>query len=482
MARLKLALALVAVLLVSSLVYFRHYNYPASLFWDENYFIASSYKYLHGVFFMEPHPPLGKLLIAAGEALWQPNRHLDTTGFLSTDYLKSVPAGFSFVGVRFFPALLATLSAGLFFLIIYIISNKVIFALLFSSLYLFDNALVVHSRGAMLDPIQIFFVLGALVQFFWMLKSARRHMRQFLVLGIWIGLAMSVKLNSAFLLALPLTLGWLELRQERHRRLQRFSQVVDKILVCFVVGTMVFVGTYYLHIRFARRVVGKNYYQASPAYRRVLDADQTGRLRNFPLMLRDQLRFIPHYEKGVPAYDACKSDENGSLPWTWPFGNKTINYRWESAGNTARYLYLVGNPVIWATGALAVFLSLVLVVSHWLFGLKIDDKPTFRTIVVVLFLYLIYMGSVVFLKRVMYLYHYFIPLLLSLIEAVLMFLYMTQQQIRKNPMLVYLILGIYVGIVLVTFLFFAPFTYYLPLTRTAFQWRNWFSWWHLQPI
>jgi dolichyl-phosphate-mannose--protein O-mannosyl transferase len=49
------------------MTYFHNYSYPPSLFWDENYHIASAEKYIQGVFFMEPHPPLGKLLIAAGE-------------------------------------------------------------------------------------------------------------------------------------------------------------------------------------------------------------------------------------------------------------------------------------------------------------------------------------------------------------------------------------------------------------------------------
>src|SRR4051795_6992849 len=103
------------VLFISYCTYFRNYWYPANLFWDENYHIASAYKYLHQVMFMEPHPPLGKLLIALGEYLFHPNSHLDTTSFLTMDFITTLPTGFSFVGVRFFPVLFATLSAGLFF-------------------------------------------------------------------------------------------------------------------------------------------------------------------------------------------------------------------------------------------------------------------------------------------------------------------------------------------------------------------------------
>src|SRR5437879_5125374 len=153
------------VLFISYCTYFRNYWYPPNIFWDETYHIASAYKYLHQVMFMEPHPPLGKLLIALGEYLFHPNMHINITSFLTTDAIGTAPAGFSFVGVRFFPALLATLSADLFFFILYTLSKNLFLSFLFSSLYLFDNALIVHSRGAMLEGIQIFFVLAALLYF-----------------------------------------------------------------------------------------------------------------------------------------------------------------------------------------------------------------------------------------------------------------------------------------------------------------------------
>ena len=49
------------------------YGQPSSLFWDENYHIASAERYLQGKFFMEPHPGLGKMFIALGELILHPN-------------------------------------------------------------------------------------------------------------------------------------------------------------------------------------------------------------------------------------------------------------------------------------------------------------------------------------------------------------------------------------------------------------------------
>jgi dolichyl-phosphate-mannose--protein O-mannosyl transferase len=103
--------------------FFANYYNPPSPFWDENYHVAASQKYQEGVFFLELHPPLGKLLITAGESLFSPNDLSDEEiqETVTTDYLNPFPEGFSFVGVRFFPALLAFLGSYVFFLSLYLI-------------------------------------------------------------------------------------------------------------------------------------------------------------------------------------------------------------------------------------------------------------------------------------------------------------------------------------------------------------------------
>ena len=110
---------LAVIIILSYLTYVVNYDKPAALFWDENYHIASSEKYINGVFFMEPHPPLGKLLIAVSESFFSKNKNLDKSNFVKTDHIKNVPQNYSFCGVRFPSVILAFFSAMLFFFILY---------------------------------------------------------------------------------------------------------------------------------------------------------------------------------------------------------------------------------------------------------------------------------------------------------------------------------------------------------------------------
>jgi len=463
------------VLFISYCTYFRNYWYPADLFWDENYHIASAYKYLHQVMFMEPHPPLGKLLIALGEYLFHPNQKIDTTSFVTTDYIQNISPEFSFVGVRFFPVLLATLSAILFFFILYAICKNSSISFLFSSLYLFENALIVHSRGAMLEGIQIFFMLVALLCFLLLLDRKNRTSLSYFLLGLLVGLAISVKLNAAVLLLLFFPLFFYQ------QRGLAAKIIIPKMLLqasLFLLGSsLIFCGVYYVHGMLGQNVVEDRYYATSAVYTQILADKQSADPISFPIILRDNLLFINQYEAGVP-----KTDANGSLPYTWPFGNKTINYRWETANGTTRYLYLVGNPVIWFTGLVGIVFALGIVISTLVFKYPISNKKLFFLIVVLLALYSIYMCYLLPIERVMYLYHYFMPLIFSLLLAFTVYIYVFEKAIQRGDKRVVIGTVLFILLIVLAYAFFSPLTYYQPLTKDQFLMRSWFSFWQMKPV
>jgi dolichyl-phosphate-mannose-protein mannosyltransferase len=626
-----------------------NYGTPAAQFWDENYHIASAQKYIDGAFFMEPHPPLGKLFIALGEKIWHPNEGVKKVYFEpdikrcktfdQTDFVKEFPnkneqcqdiyrlatggecvntevwsarateeekkltatpvpdascqsqvKPMSFAGYRFFPVVFAILIAPLFFLVLYFFTRNPHISLAFSSLYIFENALILHSRAAMLESTQGFFIMGSLAFFAWVWGQKRLvSWLQYSILGILIGLVVVTKLNGLILIILPCFLAlrdwyrlgalpaWLDqlTRATFVAFLKTIPRQLGGILLTFFIAFIVFAGIYSIHINLAHTAYShtlntdKNYYVNKE---KVLDSSEKlsqdvicdtdhgktsfvqcrydkfssqikeGRaatLIAFPRQLMEHISFSQYYNDGVPELDVTKPGENGSSPWTWPAGNKTINYRWEivwvpgsqytNTSKTAdlcsknvwsdaekssvclpsyetvssvctssladtikskvcvkevKYLYLQGNPVVWWLSLLGVFFGLALVVSRIFFGLKVVYPRLFGAIVVLLALYGSYMVSVSQIKRVLYLYHYFIPLMMGMLLAGLVFTYICRSLLKfaETRRFVYALCVLLVCAVFATYSFFSPLTYYKPLSKEQFMERVWNRDWQLKPV
>ena len=145
-------------------------------------------------------------------------------------------------------------------------------------------------------------------------------------------------------------------------------------------------------------------------------------------MLKDNLAFMANYNKGVPRLDVCKPDENGSYPLAWLVGDKSINYRWEKSGEGVRYMYLQVNPITWFFGLAGIILSLILIIGRIVFKTPVKNKNLFYLITAFATLYIIYMAIMLRIERVMYLYHYFIPLIFSFILAYLAFNYIFEEK------------------------------------------------------
>jgi dolichyl-phosphate-mannose-protein mannosyltransferase len=442
------------------------YNYasPAALFWDENYHIASAQKYLHQVHFMEPHPPLGKLMIALGEKILSPNEKTDQ--FLDTDYGREIPRGYSFAGYRLLPTLFAWLSAPLLFLIFFAILKNNIVSLLLSFLYIFDNALIVHQRSAMLESTLHFFMLCMILCWLYIIQEkpgSKRYIWHLIGCGASFGAVLTTKANGLILILLwPAVLFTLW---------PNWKQAL-KSSVYFGISTLVvFCGVWYTHFALATEVRSalpdKGYYKASPAYQTYLNEKTTKNIFHFPVMLADSLAFLPHYAAGVPSLNLCKPDENGSPWFYWPVGGRSINYRWETMGTAYKYLYLQSNPAVWFLGLIAVITSIGLLLSACFLPLK---KQLKHPVLLLTFtgIYVSYMLTMARIDRVMYLYHYFIPLLCSFILLALVLdeiqIFWRWQLAAAHKTIMALCCSI---AIFSSYQYYRPLSYYEPITDAA---------------
>ncbi len=475
----------VIILFIAYLTYFMGYYNPPYIFWDENYHIASAEKYIENVAYMEPHPPLGKMLIALGDKVIGVNSKLNKTGFTETDYVNTLPGNYSFAGVRLFPVLAALFSGLIFFLILCLLTGNNLISMLLSSFYLFDNAIIVHSRGAMLDSIQIFFILCTIFVFLKAYKKGNSvNSFYYSLMGLFTGLACMVKVNSAIVLLLyPMLFIGTNFKQISSFKIN-FAIIIDLLKkIAFSVVPMLLISAVIWQIHFGlgtKMPVNQNYF-ISERYAEIIAEKQTWNPLNFPIMLSDNLMYMENYQKGVPKLDLNKEGENGSRPITWPFGNKSINYRWNRNGAVTQYLYLQGNPLIWGFAILSIFISIPV-----MFFIRRDKNPKIREkgafILFFLIIYTFYMIAMIRIERVMYLYHYFIPLIITFFIFALNFSYIFRKEIESKSPLFLFTVSLFVLLIISVFLFYSPFTYYLPINRTDFIKRIWFEFWGLQYV
>lgn len=523
---------LFVVIALSYTTYFHRYWNPPYVFWDENYHIASAQKYLHGVFFMEQHPPLGKLLVALGEKMIHPNEQTDQ--FLGTDYGTDFSDGFSFAGYRFFSAFLAWMTAPLLFAIFLLLLRNPLHATLLSFLYIFDNAMIVHLRGAMLEGPLMFFSVAIILSFLLVLRDHEKSNKLLLwsaLFGLCLGLAMTTKVLSLIfvLLFVPIawTFGWKAMHWLilwvlavialttviTHPLLQLLLilscaapaiwmvyktlapsngvKVLKKTLIfaggMLVPFLIVYISVWSVHFRLGQTVNSNlpdnGYYQASPEFKAAVDNGQTSSWMMFPVMLRDSLAFVGHYNSGAPRLDLCKADENGSPPMFWPLGARTINYRWQTPeGTNYSYLYLVPNPVVWWSALAGLLLAIALLITPLLVPIQKPLKNRFLMLTFVV-MYFAYMATVSTIDRVLYLYHYFIPLFFTIILTGLVFdelqsfgKKMLQEYGKTAGLLAYAAL-IFLG-----FQWYRPFTYYEPINDAAFNRRDIMPLWDMHCV
>ncbi|MBN2544449.1 MAG: phospholipid carrier-dependent glycosyltransferase [Spirochaetes bacterium] len=478
---------IIAVLIFSSVIFFNQYDKPDGLFWDENYHVVSAQKYIDGVYFMECHPPLGKLLIALSERIFNPNSKLDTSGFLRTDHTKSIPKGYRFHGVRFSSTFSAVLSSLVFFLILYNLFTNPHLAFLFTFMFIFDNALVVHLRAAMLDGSQLFFILCAILYFVYIIRIKNSfNLLNYFILGTLTGLAVSVKVNSAVILLLFVFLIFIEYNEEIFKikffQVQIFMDIFFKAVVSAAGILMIVFIIFYIHFAIGKRVVDNRFYQASKEYKEILAKGTTANPMNFFIMFRDYKKYMDVFQKGVPHLNPCKSDENGSHPLGWTLGKKAINYRWDKSGNKVRYKYIQCNPVIWFSGLFGILLCYILIGAVYIFKFEIKNEDLFYKILMFTLLYTGYMVAILQIPRVMYLYHYFIPLLFSFVCFYLIFIYIFEELIEQENRTLFFSLFVFFTLIIVVFWWFSPFTYHLPLTYDQFMMRVWSDIWGLKAV
>jgi dolichyl-phosphate-mannose--protein O-mannosyl transferase len=478
--RLGILPAAVLVIALAAVNFLVGLGQPAHPIWDETYYLTAAQRYEDGTAQFATHPPLGLMLIAAGDALLHPNRGIDTHAIGRDKQIAggSLPEHYSFVGVRLLSGVFAVIGAMVFFAVMLALTRSVLAALLLSNLYVFENAFIVHFRAAHLDAFQLTFALAALLCF---VVSARRGQRSSpwleFALGAACGLAIMVRLNAVLwtLLGLMLILRRIGMGWHSGARARLLLTALRDGTVMASGCLVAIVAVWTIHVAVTPHLPppespagAKDEAFMSPTYRAYLEG-----ARGFsPLVVlsaaRDYTRFMLADVKGVP-----KNDQNGSQPMGWPLHIRTINYRWDSDGVHTAYLQLVGNLWGWLMAGIALVATVGLLILQWWRPCPSSNSERRALMVMLLLLYLVFMAAHAYLGtlRVMYLYHYFLALVLTFCLVPLV---AAEAAERWRALRVWQEAEIAVATVLllVSFAFYSPLSFHRPLTHAQCEWRN----------
>ena len=299
---------LLLIILIAALVRFINLGRPETLVFDELYYVDGARDLLDVGVEVEGsdaefvvHPPLGKWLISIGIAIF----------------------GDESFGWRFTNALIGIATVVLLYLISLKHFDSEPVALVAASLMALDGLAIVMSRTALLDNFLTFFVLLA---FFFLIKE------RFLLMGIALGAAMSVKWSGLyFLLAFLIIAAIWNVRSFLERKDQRLLSVIAAAPIALLTYIISWVG----------------WFRSDRGWDRDSGTNSLTSLWNYH-------REIYNFHSTLDAEHPYRSH-----PWSWLVMGRPTSFFYESpegcgAKNCSQEILALGNPLIWWFGTIAI--------------------------------------------------------------------------------------------------------------------------------
>jgi len=437
-----------------------------SVVFDETYFGIFATKYLSHQYFFDIHPPLGKMLMAL--SAWLVGAHPGFDFSLGSSY-----GDFPIIAVRFFPALLGTLLVPLIYLLMRELNFSRKTAFLAGFFVLFDNAILIQSRLALLDVIMLFFIFLSLF-FFLILKKQEKFSKNWylmiLICGILLGCVISVKWIGLGVVGFI----WVYLIT-KEKILRETRRVI--FIQCFfllIVPLIVYISIFTAHLLLLNQTCsidcGKALtYDSQKNFQYFNNRPDGGLVKNF---ISDNWRMLlSTLLAGQGSKHYYQSDW-----YSWPFMVRPILYARTYQNNKITSLYFIGNPVVW-------WFSFFGIIGVFYISFKNGFLRTLNKIPVLFTsdgMFFLICGYLVFfipfssIWRSVFIYHYLTALVFSIMIFSVFFEGITSYLSQKQAKAIYVLVLI---LVFLSFLFFSPFTYGLPLTEGEYQMRMWLPIW-----
>jgi Gpi18-like mannosyltransferase/predicted membrane-bound dolichyl-phosphate-mannose-protein mannosyltransferase len=342
-------LIILALIAVAAGTRLWHLGYPAEIVFDEVHFVAQARHYIRGEPFLDPHPPLAKLVIAAGILAFGDH---PWSWRIGNAIMGILLVGITYMlGRRMFASRLAGALAGAFITC--------------------DGMYLVDSRIAVIDIVYLTFAAWSYLLLFRFAESKSERDRRLTLaaMGVTLGLCVGSKLYIpavAFLLCMGFMIYFIVRREHAAVPSQRNRRVAGAVVMVGAIAMFFYIATFTPHF-------------ALGWWRGVAD--------------------LFHYYKRVIWYEnsvASATHPYASPWWSWPLMLRPIAY-WQNfppKGKVAT-IWGGGNPLLWWGALTAMTITAVRAIER--------PSPA-RT-----FLVCGYLGFLVIwfpVGRTLFLYHY----------------------------------------------------------------------------
>jgi dolichyl-phosphate-mannose-protein mannosyltransferase len=480
------------ITIISFITHFIYFGYPQSVVFDEVYTGNFLNNYWHGTYFFDVHPPLGKLLIMFFANIVGATHNVDWSVIGN-----AVPHWV--VLARIVPMLAGALLPLVIYGLCRVIKMSVFASFLACLLICFENSLIVQSRFLLTDGMLVLFGFSSLL-FYYLYHACDEHgdtnserresdgrnsrntiwnvwkPRLFIFLSaVFAGAAASIKWTG---LSFIIIIGILEIikvfsgdgmfKQSRQTWKKSLQKCAGHAALYGGIFCAIYLSVFAIHFSLLPDS-GPGDAFMTPRFQKTL----TGSVYASNPSLEPEGFVGKFIELNLEMYAANQtmttSHPYSSKWYTWPLMLRPIFY-WQSASSTptASYIYLLGNPLIYWSGTMAI----IAVISYAVYAIWQSMRKKFsQALTCITVGFLVNFIPFIFIGRVMFLYHYEAALVVSIMAIAFLFDRIASSQWRIVAGTVFLLLCF------LSFVFFSPLTYGLPLSAHELSMRMWLASW-----
>lgn len=448
-------IAFTILLIFSGFIHFYQLSQPSRVIFDEVHFGSYINAYCcTGERIFDIHPPHSKIIIATA-ANW--------LGYENGENFKTINneiSADSAYALRFIPALSGTLFAPIIFLLVLKLGASIYAAILAGLLICLDNALLVQTRIIALDGLLLLGIFTSLLFFLKAVQAISEDKNKLIIYlysigsGVFAGLALGSKFTGLIALILPIL--YLALFSLKLKSIACLRQYIFPLLLFFGALSLYYLIGWYLHFELLNKPGPGDIWG-------IFNGSFVDKLINIHTTMLSANANIKTAHPDM------------SLWWGWPWMHSPLFY-WV---NEDKLIYLIGNPVVWWTSAMAMILFMARILINCVTRMVNENEQGILLSFSQVFIFFAYLASFmpfVLISRPLFLYHYFTPLVFSVILLVLFIDKISLEKtnrLRKNYLLIALSIA-----TIISFYFMMPITYGLENGRevSSFIFKIFPSW------